>query len=178
MDQAIHENDLWMLAGYSLGARVIFKCLQYLAKTEQNAKLVERVVLLGAPTIFYVALLPPAILQMVVGGFVNAFSTNDWTLGVVFRANHEIDKVTTVVRAELANHNVETITHTSTLDRVLRAELVNQNAETITTTNKLDRDIHAVRAQLEAAKYDVIKYCMGTIVSILALSFAAIRMLM
>ncbi|RVX16638.1 hypothetical protein CK203_006166 [Vitis vinifera] len=92
--------------------------------------------------------------------------------------SHEIDKVTTVVRAELANHNVETITHTSTLDRVLRAELVNQNAETITTTNKLDRDIHAVRAQLEAAKYDVIKYCMGTIVSILALSFAAIRMLM
>ena len=44
-----------------------------------------------------------------------------------------------MVRAELANHNVETITHTSTLDRVLRAELVNQNAETITTTNKLDR---------------------------------------
>ncbi|RVW51708.1 hypothetical protein CK203_066851 [Vitis vinifera] len=81
-------------------------------------------------------------------------------------------------KAELANHNVETITHTSTLDRVLRAELVNQNTETITTTNKLDRDIHAVRAQLEAAKYDVIKYCMGTIASILALSFAAIRMLM
>ncbi|WJZ86086.1 hypothetical protein VitviT2T_005581 [Vitis vinifera] len=76
------------LTGYSLGARVIFKCLQYLAKTEQNAELVERVVLLGAPTIFYLALLPPAILQMVVGGFVNAFSTNDWTLGVVFRAKY------------------------------------------------------------------------------------------
>ncbi|RVW51769.1 hypothetical protein CK203_066850 [Vitis vinifera] len=90
----------------------------------------------------------------------------------------DIETMRTELRAELANPNVKTITHTSTLDRVLRAELVNQNAETITTTNKLDRDIHAIRAQLEAAKYDVIKYCMGTIVSILALSFAAIRMLM
>ncbi|KAL6345237.1 hypothetical protein AAG906_015720 [Vitis piasezkii] len=52
---------------------------------------------------------------------------------------HEIDKVTAVARAELAKHNVETITLTTTLDR----------------------DIHAVRAQLEAAKYDVLKYCIG-----------------
>ncbi|KAL5184060.1 Transmembrane and coiled-coil domain-containing protein 4 [Glycine soja] len=37
------------LIGYSLGARVIFKCLQYLAKTENGAELVEKVVLLGAP---------------------------------------------------------------------------------------------------------------------------------
>ncbi|RDY10949.1 putative membrane protein F35D11.3, partial [Mucuna pruriens] len=37
------------LVGYSLGARVIFKCLECLAETENGAELVERVVLLGAP---------------------------------------------------------------------------------------------------------------------------------
>ncbi|XP_034684633.1 uncharacterized protein LOC117913690 [Vitis riparia] len=48
--------------------------------------------------------------------------------------------------------------------------------ETLTATNKLDRDIHAVKIQLEAAKYDVFKYCIST-VSVLALGLAAIRLL-
>ncbi|KAI3877726.1 hypothetical protein MKW98_020207 [Papaver atlanticum] len=43
--------------------------------------------------------------------------------------------------------------------RGIRYELANQNAETSNLTNKLDREIHALRAQMEAAKYDVIKYC-------------------
>ncbi|XP_025982277.1 transmembrane and coiled-coil domain-containing protein 4 isoform X1 [Glycine max] len=73
------------LIGYSLGARVIFKCLQYLAKTENGAELVEKVVLLGAP-------IPikdengEAARKMVAGRFVNAYSRNDWMLGVAFRA--------------------------------------------------------------------------------------------
>lgn len=37
------------LIGFSLGARVIFKCLQELALSSDNEGLVERVVLLGAP---------------------------------------------------------------------------------------------------------------------------------
>ncbi|KAK1304921.1 hypothetical protein QJS10_CPB11g00906 [Acorus calamus] len=37
------------LVGFSLGARVIFKCLQHLAGTGNNEGLIERVVLLGAP---------------------------------------------------------------------------------------------------------------------------------
>ncbi|KAG4943492.1 hypothetical protein JHK85_048138 [Glycine max] len=74
------------LIGYSLGARVIFKCLQYLAKTENGAELVEKVVLLGAP-------IPikdengEAARKMVAGRFVNAYSRNDWMLGVAFRAS-------------------------------------------------------------------------------------------
>ncbi|CAN1226010.1 Uncharacterized membrane protein F35D11.3 [Linum perenne] len=74
------------LVGYSLGARVIFKCLQTLAETERNAEVVERVVLLGAP----VAIKNEnwgAARKMVAGRFVNAYSTNDWMLGVAFRAN-------------------------------------------------------------------------------------------
>ncbi|CAN1226014.1 Uncharacterized membrane protein F35D11.3 [Linum perenne] len=44
----VHGNRPVTLVGYSLGARVIFKCLQTLAETERN-EVVERVVLLGAP---------------------------------------------------------------------------------------------------------------------------------
>ncbi|KAG5534597.1 hypothetical protein RHGRI_022647 [Rhododendron griersonianum] len=81
------------LVGFSLGARVIFKCLQYLAETEHSAGLVERVVLLGAPISIKdesweaARKLPNAVLQIVAGRFVNAYSTNDWMLGVAFRAS-------------------------------------------------------------------------------------------
>ncbi|GMH24020.1 hypothetical protein Nepgr_025863 [Nepenthes gracilis] len=60
----------------------------------------------------------------------------------------------------------------------IRDELANQNAETTNLTNKLDNEIHALRAQLEAAKYDVIKYCIGTIVSISAVGLAMLRIFM
>ncbi|KAF6145421.1 hypothetical protein GIB67_029190 [Kingdonia uniflora] len=78
----------------------------------------------------------------------------------------EIDKVTAGQRLDL------------NLERGrIRDELANQNAETSSLTNKLDREIHGLRAQLEAAKYDVIKYCIGTLVSISAIGLAIIRIL-
>ncbi|KAL3580712.1 hypothetical protein D5086_018547 [Populus alba] len=74
---------------------------------------------------------------------------------------YEIDKVTAGQRLDL------------NLERGrIRDELANQNAETTNLTNKLDREIHALRAHLEAAKYDVIKYCIGTLVSICAVGIA------
>ncbi|XP_034682989.1 protein FMP32, mitochondrial-like [Vitis riparia] len=80
---------------------------------------------------------------------------------------YEIDKVTAGQRLDL------------NLERGrIRDELTNQNAETTSLTNKLDREIHALRAQLEAAKYDVIKYCIGTLVSISAVGLTVIRILM
>ena len=57
-----------------------------MAETEHSAELVERVVLLGAP-------IPikdenwEAAREMVSGRFVNAYSRNDWMLGVAFRAS-------------------------------------------------------------------------------------------
>ncbi|KAH9610260.1 hypothetical protein KSS87_020386 [Heliosperma pusillum] len=83
--KGLQGNRPVTLVGYSLGARVIFKCLQYLSKTEQ-ANLVERVVLLGAP-------IPikdenwEAVRKIVAGRFVNVFSRNDWILGIAFRAS-------------------------------------------------------------------------------------------
>ncbi|XP_047177301.1 protein FMP32, mitochondrial-like isoform X2 [Vigna umbellata] len=80
---------------------------------------------------------------------------------------YEIDKVTAGQRLDL------------NLERGrIREELANQNAETNNLTNKLDREIHSLRAQLEAAKYDVIKYCIGTLVSISAVGLAVLRILM
>lgn len=84
--KGLQGNRPVTLVGYSLGARVIFKCLQHLANTEYKANLVERVVLLGAPV-------PikgenwEAARKVVAGRFVNVFSQNDWVLGVAFRAS-------------------------------------------------------------------------------------------
>ncbi|XP_016432788.1 protein FMP32, mitochondrial [Nicotiana tabacum] len=78
---------------------------------------------------------------------------------------YEIDKLTAGQRLDL------------NLERGrIRDELANQNAETTNLTNKLDREIHALRAQLEAAKYEVIKYCIGTLVSISAVGLAVLRL--
>lgn len=84
--KGLQGNRPVTLVGYSLGARVIFKCLQYLAETEKSAELVERVVLLGAP-ISIKDQNWEAARKMVAGRFVNVYSTNDWMLGIAFRAS-------------------------------------------------------------------------------------------
>ncbi|MQL98694.1 hypothetical protein Taro_031410 [Colocasia esculenta] len=80
---------------------------------------------------------------------------------------YEIDKVTAGQRLDLNLERGRT-----------RDELAKQSAETSELTNKLDREIHELRAQLEAAKYDIIKYCIGTLVSISAVGLAVIRILL
>ncbi|PNY04310.1 protein FMP32 mitochondrial-like [Trifolium pratense] len=80
---------------------------------------------------------------------------------------YEMDKVTAGQRLDLNLERGRT-----------REELSNQSAETNNLTNKLDREIHSLRAQLEAAKYEVIKYCIGTLVSISAVGLAVLRILM
>ncbi|KAI1743917.1 DUF726-domain-containing protein [Xylaria scruposa] len=73
------------LVGYSLGARVIYLCLQQLAKRKAFG-LIENVVLLGAPT-------PSSsaewrrIRSVVTGRVVNAYSTRDYILAFLYRTN-------------------------------------------------------------------------------------------
>ncbi|KAL5754516.1 hypothetical protein ACOSP7_022736 [Xanthoceras sorbifolium] len=84
--KGLQGNRPVTLIGYSLGARVIFKCLETLAENKDNAGIVERVVLLGAP----ISIKDhnwEAAREMVAGRFINAYSTNDWILGVAFRAS-------------------------------------------------------------------------------------------
>ncbi|MCO5614378.1 hypothetical protein L7F22_068657 [Adiantum nelumboides] len=74
------------LMGFSLGARVIFKCLEKLAEKGENGRIVERVVLLGAPLSIETQRWQTAR-KVVAGRFINAYSTNDWVLAVVYRAS-------------------------------------------------------------------------------------------
>ncbi|KAG6486621.1 hypothetical protein ZIOFF_055199 [Zingiber officinale] len=80
---------------------------------------------------------------------------------------YEVDKVTAGHRLDL------------NLERGrIRDELATQATENNELTNKLDREIHSLRTQLETAKYDVIKYCVGTIVSISTVGLAFVRIWM
>lgn len=97
---------------------------------------------------------------------------------------HEIEKLKSDIekmRSEL-RYEIDKVSAGHRLDLNLergriRDELANQNQETANLTNTLDREIHTLRAQLEAAKYDVIKYCIGTLVSISAVGLAVVRLL-
>jgi len=95
------------------------------------------------------------------------------------------------IRDELANQNAETTNLTNKLDRVSIVILSENNvcfpAAFWVMTYKVDsiqniwfclQEIHALRAHLEAAKYDVIKYCIGTLVSICAVGIATVRILL
>ncbi|KAH9615061.1 hypothetical protein KSS87_008227, partial [Heliosperma pusillum] len=60
----------------------------------------------------------------------------------------------------------------------IRDELHNQSTETSKLTNKLDKEIHALKAQLESQKAEVLKYCTGTLVAISAVGIAMARVLL
>ncbi|KAK8674097.1 hypothetical protein V6N13_112395 [Hibiscus sabdariffa] len=94
------------------------------------------------------------------------------------KLRHDIEKM----RSEL-RHEIDKVTAEHRLDLNLergriRDELKNQSAVTSNLTNTLDREIHTLKAHLEAAKYDLIKYCIGTLVSISAVGLAMVRVLM
>jgi pimeloyl-ACP methyl ester carboxylesterase len=72
------------LIGFSLGARTIFYALQELARVKAYG-LVQDVVLFGA-TVTASKSTWLDVRSAVAGRFVNAYATNDWMLGYLFRA--------------------------------------------------------------------------------------------
>ncbi|KAH7430851.1 hypothetical protein KP509_08G017200 [Ceratopteris richardii] len=80
---------------------------------------------------------------------------------------YEIDKVTAAQRLDINLERGRT-----------RDDLAKQGVETSELTNKLDREIHLLKTQVEAAKYEVIKYGIGTIVSFTAVGLGLLRILM
>lgn len=71
------------LVGYSIGARVIFSCLQELARRGAYG-LVQNVYMFGSPVVVKTDEYIKAR-TVVPGRFVNAYHTNDWILGYLFR---------------------------------------------------------------------------------------------
>ncbi|KAM5355774.1 hypothetical protein ACJ41O_002420 [Fusarium nematophilum] len=71
------------LVGFSIGARVVFSCLQELAK-KSAIGIVQNVYMFGSPIVVrkeeYIQLK-----TVVSGRFVNAYNQNDWILGYLFR---------------------------------------------------------------------------------------------
>lgn len=91
------------------------------------------------------------------------------------------------IRDELAKQNEETTELTTKLDKVSGSKLRPHARAFRIIVYIRDQpkcfaghmqEIHSLKAQLEAAKYDVIKYCIGTIVSISAVGLAVLRIVM
>ncbi|GIL79675.1 hypothetical protein Vretifemale_8971, partial [Volvox reticuliferus] len=83
--QGAHGDRPVTLVGFSIGARLIFHCLLELSRCGARG-IVESAVLLGTPVSANEARWKQARVA-VSGRLVNAFSSNDWVLGVVFRAH-------------------------------------------------------------------------------------------
>ncbi|NWY00443.1 TMCO4 protein, partial [Nothoprocta ornata] len=74
------------LIGFSLGARVIYFCLQELAQEKDSQGIIEDVVLLGAP-VEGDAKHWKAITKVVSGRIINGYCRGDWLLGFVYRTS-------------------------------------------------------------------------------------------
>lgn len=97
------------LIGFSLGARVIFSCLEELSKRKGGEGLVEDAILLGAP----VSADPKSwqLLEKVVAGkVVNGYSRGDWLLKFLFRTASVTLKVAGLSPVKWENrrmHNID-----------------------------------------------------------------------
>ncbi|XP_068602421.1 transmembrane and coiled-coil domain-containing protein 4 [Brachionichthys hirsutus] len=74
------------LIGFSLGARVIYYCLQELAKDRGSEGVVEDVVLLGAP-VDGSEKAWGRMSRVVAGKIVNGYCRGDWLLGFLYRSS-------------------------------------------------------------------------------------------
>lgn len=74
------------LIGFSLGARVIFFCLEELASHKNSEGIIEDVVLLGAP----VSASPERwkkFLPIISGKIINGYCRDDWLLKFLYRTS-------------------------------------------------------------------------------------------
>jgi hypothetical protein len=105
------------LVGYSLGARLIFSCLQTLAK--RNAfGLIENVALLGSPTPSDAADWRK-IRSVVSGRVVNVFSTNDYILAFLYRTS-SIQLGVSGLQPVLGVHGIQNVDVSEIVDGHLR----------------------------------------------------------
>ncbi|CRG90250.1 putative membrane protein YFL034W [Talaromyces islandicus] len=83
MSRSLGKRPITLL-GFSLGSRVIFSCLKELARKGAHG-IVQNVYMFGSPIVANKDEYMKAR-SVVVGRFVNGYSSNDWILGYLFRA--------------------------------------------------------------------------------------------
>lgn len=110
---------------------------------------------------------------------VEVKSSQDHHISLLQRETEKLQSDIDKLRSEL-KYEVDKVTAGQRLDLNLekgriRDELASQKSETSNLTSKLDREINALRAQLEAGKVELIKYCIGTLVSVAAVGLAFLR---
>uniref|UniRef100_UPI00398EF40C transmembrane and coiled-coil domain-containing protein 4 isoform X1 n=2 Tax=Pristiophorus japonicus TaxID=55135 RepID=UPI00398EF40C len=74
------------LVGFSLGARVIYFCLQELVQEKDSEGIIEDVVLLGAPVEGGAKYWKP-LTKVVAGRIINGYCRGDWLLNFVYRSS-------------------------------------------------------------------------------------------
>ncbi|NXM01364.1 TMCO4 protein, partial [Tyrannus savana] len=74
------------LIGFSLGARVIYFCLQEMAQEKESQGIIEDVILLGAP-VEGEAKHWKALTKVVSGRIINGYCRGDWLLSFVYRTS-------------------------------------------------------------------------------------------
>ncbi|GJQ09079.1 hypothetical protein GpartN1_g870.t1 [Galdieria partita] len=98
------------LVGYSLGARVIFQCLEELSKREMRG-MIHHAVLIGAPCTADESRWRMAS-SVVAGRLLNVYSENDWILGLLHRTFSSVKQVAGLRKITcpgVENINVSTI---------------------------------------------------------------------
>ncbi|XP_019907670.1 transmembrane and coiled-coil domain-containing protein 4 isoform X2 [Esox lucius] len=93
------------LIGFSLGARVIYFCLQELANDQGCEGVVEDVVLLGAP-VDGNAQAWERMSKVVAGKIVNGYCRGDWLLGYVYRGSSAQLSVAGLQPISLNDHRI------------------------------------------------------------------------
>uniref|UniRef100_UPI00358F1DF2 transmembrane and coiled-coil domain-containing protein 4 isoform X2 n=1 Tax=Myxine glutinosa TaxID=7769 RepID=UPI00358F1DF2 len=103
------------LIGFSLGARVIFYCLQEMSKAEGGVGLLEDVILLGAPAPGSATHWQP-IVHLVAGRIINGYCRGDWLLKFLYRSSSAELSVAGLQPLELENHRIFNVNLTTIVD--------------------------------------------------------------
>ncbi|KAH9420136.1 transmembrane and coiled-coil domain-containing protein 4-like [Dermatophagoides pteronyssinus] len=94
------------LIGFSLGARVIFFCLEELAQRQNSEGIIEDVVLLGAP----VSAVPERwerFMSIISGKIINGFCRDDWLLKFLYRTSTATMRIAGLQEVNLKNKKLE-----------------------------------------------------------------------
>ncbi|KAF3860071.1 hypothetical protein F7725_000326 [Dissostichus mawsoni] len=108
------------LIGFSLGARVIYYCLQELANDQGSEGVVEDVVLLGAP-VDGSEKAWERITRVVAGRIVNGYCRGDWLLGFLYRSSSAQLSVAGLQPINIKDRRIINVDLSSMMDTILVA---------------------------------------------------------